>query len=207
MNAPKSSVEPDSVFLNIPYDNRFSRLYLAYIAGLIELGLTPKVTLGIPGGTARLDRIFALIQTCRYSVHDLSRVQLDLTPPRTPRFNMPFELGLSIAWAKLNPQRHTWFVYETQNRRAQKSISDLNGTDCNIHKGTAEGVMRELCNAFVRRKNRPSVPQMIQTYESLRRSVPELKRHCGAQTIFEARIFRDLLLLAGQFRDEGRTTD
>jgi hypothetical protein len=204
ISVPKPSLEPDSVFLNIPYDTRFSRLYLAYIAGLIELGLTPKATLGISGGTARLDRIFDLIQTCRYSVHDLSRVQLDLTPPRTPRFNMPFELGLAIGWAKINWQRHTWFVYETQNRRAQKSISDLDGTDCNIHRGTPEGVMRELCNSFVRQRNRPTVGQMMRTYESLKRSVPELKRHSGAQTIFEARIFRDLLVLAAQFRDEGR---
>ena len=194
--------DPDSVFLNIPYDRRFGRLYLAYIAGLIELGLTPKVNLGIPGGAARLDRIFDLIRTCRYSVHDLSRVQLDSAPPPTPRFNMPFELGLAIGWAKVNPLRHTWFVYETQNRRVQKSISDLNGTDCNIHKGTPEGVMRELCNAFVRRKNRPSVAQMMQTYTFLHRSVPELKQHSGAQTIFEARIFRDLLVLAAQFRDQ-----
>ena len=198
--------DPDSVFLNIPYDRRFGRLYLAYIAGLIELGLTPKATLGIPGGTARLDRIFDLIQTCRYSVHDLSRVQLDPAPPPTPRFNMPFELGLAIGWAKLNPQRHTWFVYETQTRRAQKSISDLNGTDCNIHKGIPEGVMRELCNAFVRRKNRPTVVEMMQTYNFLHRSVPELKRHSGAQTMFEARIFRDLLVLAAQFRDQRTKT-
>lgn len=115
---------------------------------------------------------------------------------------MPFELGLAIGWAKVNPLRHTWFVYETQNRRVQKSISDLNGTDCNIHKGTPEGVMRKLCNAFVRRKNRPSVAQMMQTYTFLHRSVPELKQHSGAQTIFEARIFRDLLVLAAQFRDQ-----
>jgi hypothetical protein len=94
-SVPKT--DTDSVFLNIPYDRRFGRLYLAYIAGLIELGLTPKVTLGIPGGAARLDRIFDLIRTCRYSVHDLSRVQLDFAPPPTPRFNMPFELGLQLA--------------------------------------------------------------------------------------------------------------
>lgn len=200
----KPRIEPDSVFLNIPYDGRFSRLYLSYIAGLIELGLTPKATLGIVGGTSRLDRIFELIQTCRYSIHDLSRVQLDLKPPRTPRFNMPFELGLAVGWANLNRKRHTWFVYETQNHRAQKSISDLNGTDCHIHRGTPEGVMRELCNSFVRQRNRPTVEQMMQTYEFLKRSIPELKQYSGAQTIFEARIFRDLLVLAAQFRDKGR---
>lgn len=203
---PKPSLELDSVFLNVPYDRRFSRLYLSYIAGLIELGLTPKVTLSISSGTGRLDRIFELIQTCRYSVHDLSRVQLDRAKPPTPRFNMPFELGLAVGWAKLNRQRHTWFVYETLNRRAQKSISDLNGTDCNIHKGVPEGVMRELCNAFVRQENKPTVVDMMQTYRFLQRSMPELKQKSGAQTIFEARIFQDILVLAAQFRDKRRSS-
>jgi hypothetical protein len=90
-----------SVFLNIPYDKPFEKLYLAYIVGLVELGLTPKVTLGIPGGAARIDRIFELLQSCRYSVHDLSRVELDRKPPQTPRFNMPSELGLAFAWSRL----------------------------------------------------------------------------------------------------------
>jgi len=198
---PKPNLEPDSVFLNIPYDIRFSRLYLAYIAGLIELGLTPKATLGISGGTARLDRIFELIQTCRFSIHDLSRVQLDCNPPRTPRFNMPFELGLAVAWTRLNSERHTWFVCESHARRAQKSISDLNGTDFHIHNGTPNGVMRELCNAFVRRKNSPTVPEMMETYRFLTHSISHLKKRSGAESIFEPRIFDDLIVLAAQFRD------
>jgi hypothetical protein len=74
----------------------------------------PRVTLGIPGGDRRLDRILALIQSCPYSVHGLSRVEMDRTPPPTPRFNMPCELGLTITWQKLNPTRHTWFVFEAQ---------------------------------------------------------------------------------------------
>ncbi len=146
---PAPSAETKSVFLNIPYDANFERLYLAYIVGIVQLGLWPEATLAIPGGTSRLDRIIDLIHSCPYSVHDLSRVQLDHTSPRTPRFNMPFELGLAVSWAKLNPGRHTWFVLESKERRAQKSISDLSGTDLNIHGGTIEGVMRELCNAFV----------------------------------------------------------
>ncbi|MBT9329453.1 hypothetical protein [Paracidobacterium acidisoli] len=199
---PKPRVEPDSVFLNIPYDRRFERLYLAYIVGLTELSLTPKATLAIPGGTARLDRIFELIQTCRYSIHDLSRVQLDRVPPPTPRFNMPFELGLALGWAKLNPGQHTWFVFETANRRAQKSISDLNGTDCNIHDGQVQGVMRELRNAFVRRRNQPDVPQMMENYEALRKLLPGLRRQTGAETLFEAGVFNDLITVAARLRDK-----
>jgi hypothetical protein len=81
----------ESVFLNVPYDRQFSRLYLAYITALSAMGFVQEATLGITGNR-RLDRIAGLIERCEYSIHDLSRVQLDLNPPRTPRFNMPFEL-------------------------------------------------------------------------------------------------------------------
>ena len=63
-----------TVFLNIPYDVGFGRLYLAYITGLIHIGLTPRATIEIPGGQNRLDKILDLIRSCRYSIHDLSRV-------------------------------------------------------------------------------------------------------------------------------------
>ena len=198
--------DPKRVFLNIPYDGKFERLYLAYIVGVIELGLRPLATLAIPGGTARLDRIIRLIQSCSYSVHDLSRVQMDRTPPPTPRFNMPFELGLAVSWAKLNPGRHTWFVFESENRRAQKSISDLNGTDLNIHDGTIEGVMRELCNAFVRTAQRPRVPEMLANYRELRRLIPEVLNRAGADSVFEARVFEDLCVLAAAIRRKRSAT-
>jgi len=197
----KLQVEPDSVFLNIPYDKKFTKTYLAYLSGLVSLGLNPKATLAIPGGVTRLDRIFALIRSCRYSLHDLSRVELDRTHPPTPRFNMPLELGITVAWAKLNPMEHTWFAFESQERRAQKSISDLNGTDCNIHGGTEEGVMRELCNAFVRRKRRVTVPEMLEIHRELKKQVPGLMRRSGAASVFEPRIFDDLLLAVGELRD------
>jgi hypothetical protein len=192
-----SRVSPDAVSVNIPYDERFRRLYLAYIVDLTMLGLEPRAALGIPGGERRLDRILALIQSCRYSIHDLSRVQLDRTPPCTPRFNMPFELGLAVTWAKLNPRQHSWFVFESRVRRVQKSLSDLDGTDPNIHDGTVEGVMQEICNAFVRsRARRPSVPEMIQTYRGLSRKLNAITAAAGAKSVFEARIFEDLCFAA-----------
>ena len=92
-----SAAKQKSVFLNLPYDRSFQNLFLAFIAGTSALGLIPRATLEIPGSTRRLDRILSLIQSCQYSIHDLSRVQLDRHPPATPRFNMPFELGLT--WA------------------------------------------------------------------------------------------------------------
>jgi len=97
------------VFLNVPYDGPYADLYLAFIAGLCGFGLTPRATLEIPGGEPRLDRIVRLIRRCRYSFHDLSRVELDPRPPRTPRFNMPFELGLTLGLGRLHPDGTTSF--------------------------------------------------------------------------------------------------
>jgi hypothetical protein len=67
---PKQRVEHDAVFLNIPYDPQFERLYLAYIVGLTVLGFVPRATLGIPSGARRLERIFHLIQRCRFGRND-----------------------------------------------------------------------------------------------------------------------------------------
>jgi hypothetical protein len=79
-----SAANQYGVFLNIPYDQAFEPLYLAYIAGLCAFRLEPKSTLQIPGGERRLDRILGLIGSCRYSFHDLSRVELNLKRPATP---------------------------------------------------------------------------------------------------------------------------
>jgi hypothetical protein len=186
----------NDVFLNVPYDDRFRPLYLAYIVGLVDLGLNPVATLGIPGGEARLDRIYDLIRSSRYSIHDLSRVQLSGPAPRVPRFNMPFELGMAVAWAKLHPRRHTFFVWEAVNRRGQKSLSDMAGSDFSIHEESPEGIMRELCSAFLRQSQRPTVPGMMRHYTQVTAALPRLLRANGTKSVFEARTLEDLILLA-----------
>jgi len=124
-HAASQLAEKRSVFLNLPYDSGFRKLFLAYIGGTNAFGLIPRATLELPGGARRLDRISSLIQSCRYSIHDMSRVQLDRTPPQTPRFNMPLELGLTVGHNTGTDSRHTWFVFETRQWRLQKSLSDL----------------------------------------------------------------------------------
>jgi hypothetical protein len=85
----------------------------------------PHATLEIPDSSRRLEKILKLARSCDYSVHDLSRVQLDRTKPRVPRFNMPFELGLCVADAnRREGQRQDWFVFEAVMNRIDKSLSD-----------------------------------------------------------------------------------
>ena len=190
-----------SASLNVPYDDAFQSLYLAYIAGMTAFGLVPRATLEIPGGARRLDRILELISSCRYSFHDLSRVELDVRRPATPRFNMPFELGLEVALDKLNPGQHVWFVLETKTRRLQKSLSDLGGTDVYIHGGKPRGVFRELCNALVRTRQQPTVQQMNGICRGLVEVLPEIKRRAGAKSAFAAPVFADLIVTARALAD------
>lgn len=190
-----------SVFLNIPYDSRFKRLYVAYICGVTHLGLKPRATIEIPGGRDRLGKILDLIRSCRYSIHDLSRVELDRNAPfSTPRFNMPFELGLAVAASRIDLLPDNWFVFETRHRRVSKSLSDLGGTDVNIHSGTVAGVMRELGSAFVRRSRGRlySVPAMMKTYRTVSSLVEDILREAGGESLFEAGVFAKLCFAAGR---------
>jgi len=109
---------------------------------------------------------------------------------------MPFELGLAVAWERIGNAGHIWFVMESLSYRLTKSLSDLNGTDPHIHHGTIRGVLRELGNAFARPGKHVSVQQMWRIYREVREGVPEILRHRGARSIFEAGVFRDVSLVA-----------
>ena len=108
---------------------------------------------------------------------------------------MPLELGLTITWAKLNPKRHSWFLWESEPRRLQKSMSDLDGTDPYIHSGTVEGVLSELRNAFVHR-NAPTVPQMVAAYRLVVNAIHPILEDAGTQDLFAASVFKELCLVA-----------
>ena len=85
------------VFLNIPYDKKFERLFIAYVAGVSAFGLVPRATLEIPDSSRRLNKILKLIGDCEYSIHDLSRRALRTkgehenpeTHPHKPRGTRP----------------------------------------------------------------------------------------------------------------------
>jgi hypothetical protein len=190
------------VFLNIPYDKKFERLFLAYIAGISAFGMVPRATLEIPDSSRRLDKILKLIGNCRYSVHDLSRVELDRRKPSTPRFNMPFELGLAVASQKHRGKAEAdWYVFESTNYRLEKSLSDLNGTDPKIHDGRVEGVLGELCHVFRRKGRQPSVQQMRKIYREIRKAQPVILKKAGAATPYKARVFQDICVAASAWAD------
>lgn len=194
----KSPIISDEVFLNIPYDEGFEPLYLAFIAGLSGFGLVPHAVLEIPTSERRLDRIFSLIDRCGISFHDLSRVELDVNRPRTPRFNMPFELGLVVALQKRWAPSHRWYVFEAKAHRAEKSLSDLKGTEIFIHGGRPLGVLRELTNLLIGRRPQPNVTELKAILSKLQEAANGIKREQRIKSLFEPRAFVDLVNAAGK---------
>ena len=192
--------DPKGVFLNVPYDQEFRSIYVAYLAGLCQLDLVPHIASEIPGGDRRLNKIFNLIQSCRYSIHDLSRVEVSVAPSATPRFNMPLELGMTITWQKLHPSRHDCFVWESEPYRIQRSASDLNGTDANIHNGTPEGVLSELRNAFPR-DQMPSVPDILWVYRFVYSQLNTILLKHGTSNPYARSVFIELCWLSKLLAD------
>lgn len=185
-----------TAFINVPYDKKYEELYLAFIAGLSGFGLIPHTTAEICGSETRLNRIFRMIRGCRYSFHDLSRVELDRQPPPTPRFNMPFELGLAVAWAKVGKRKHEWFVFEARRHRLKKSLSDIDGTDPHIHEGEVRGLLLALTNALTRTRHRPTVRELATILEDLKKTAVEIKKDLQTDSLFDARPFHDLVVAA-----------
>lgn len=130
---------------------------------------------------------------CRYSFHDLSRVQLS---HGAPRFNMPFEVGLAVATARWH-RAHQWFILEARPYRVQRTLSDLGGTDAYIHGGAPRKLLIALTDALVRVGEQPSLGELVRLSRLLSAKAGDIRKSYG--TLFGARAFKDLVLVAVDF--------
>ncbi len=115
---------------------------------------------------------------------------------------MPFELGLTVALEKTAHREHDWIVCESVQHRIKKSLSDLDGTDAYIHDGTIKGVFREMAKAFVGSVRQPTVGEMMQIYRMIRVQLETILQRAGADNPFNARVFKELSVLASKAADE-----
>jgi hypothetical protein len=193
--APRST-RLKTAFINLAYVDSNESLYLALIAGLAGFGLVPVAALHDPTSNPQLSRIFKLIEDSVISFHDLSYIKLDPPGPKTPRFNMPFELGLAVAISLSGPRRHRWFVLETKQHRAAKSLSDISGANVQIHDGHAASVFRAISNALARHNPRPTLKQLEAIYGDVRKKARLLKNVDGWPSVFLQAPFKELRVLA-----------
>ena len=72
----------------------------------------------------RVDKIYDIIEACRFGIPDVSRTELDPTLG-LPRFNMPLELGVFLGARCV--------VLDRERFRYQAYLSDLSGQDIKAH--------------------------------------------------------------------------
>lgn len=134
-----------SIFLNCPFDNDYQPLFEALAFTTLFCGFQPRTVFEIPdAGEARLEKIFKLIGSCKYGVHDISRTELT---ERLPRFNIPFELGLFFGAQRFDPlqvRQKQSVILDKHRYRYQQFISDLAGIDVMNHDGRAQQMVRTI---------------------------------------------------------------
>jgi hypothetical protein len=182
----KESVET-RVFLNLPYGPSHDRLLVALTAGLIAVGCNPQLTFQVKdGGQGRMRRIFDLLKSCQFSIHDLSAVGLPV------RFNMPFELGLACA-LKEHTGQHDFLVLERVSHRLDKTLSDLKGVDPKIHGGSSRRAICAILEWFERPGGNPTLREVQPLDRYLARICPLLRKEHGRRDLFGRQIYGDLV--------------
>src|SRR5258708_37919031 len=85
-----------SVFLNVPFDKNYSRLFDALVFAVYDCGFVVRSALEVEdSGQARVEKILNIIEQSKFGIHDISRAGLDRATGLA-RFNMPLELGFFL---------------------------------------------------------------------------------------------------------------
>jgi hypothetical protein len=138
-----------NVFINCPFDPQYQPLFYGIVFAVNDMGFRPRCAKDESNaGKGRIEKIQDLIAECKYSIHDISRVDLDPLN-NLPRFNMPLELGLDLGCKRYGTSYHqekVFLVLDTEQYRYQKYISDLAGRDPAAHKDSDEQVINEVRN-------------------------------------------------------------
>jgi hypothetical protein len=127
-----------SVFINCPFDSAYEPVFHGIVFAVHHMNLQPKSALETSdAGQPRLDKILDLIENCKYSIHDLSRTEVDPNHG-LPRFNVPFELGLDLGckrYGKRHQKQKTTLILDVERHRYRTFISDIAGLDVEQHNG------------------------------------------------------------------------
>ena len=139
----------ESVFINCPFDSAYEPLFRGLVFAVSHMKLVPKSALDLnDAGQPRFDKILDLIENCKYSIHDISRTEIDPNHG-LPRFNVPFELGLDLGCKRYGKRRHkrkTDLILDVDRYRYRKFISDIAGFDIEEHQGSVANVITVVRN-------------------------------------------------------------
>ena len=170
-----------SVFINCPFDSAYEPLFHGIIFVVHHMDLEPKSALETTdAGQPRIEKILDLIESCKYSIHDLCRTEVD--PHGLPRFNVPFELGLDLGcqrYARRRQERKMTLILDVDRHRSRTFMSDIAGLDVEEHNGsvaTAITVVRNWLRyaANTRSVMSPSGATIYARYQAFQLALPDL---------------------------------
>jgi len=169
----------DGVFINCPFDDDYAPLFRAPIFAIHACGFVPRSARELDdAGQTRIDKLYAIIEDCRYGVHDLSRTELDAAHD-LPRFNMPLELGIFLGARRFGDKdqaRKRTLILDIEQYRYQRFISDLAGMDIHAHGGDPDRTITELRDwlANVSRRKLPSGAQLVRIHAQFLAELPAI---------------------------------
>lgn len=123
-----------SVFINCPFDDDFLPILHALVFAIHDCGFVARLAVEDTGSNeTRLDKIVRIVQESKYSIHDISRVELSAESP-LPRFNMPFECGLALGAIRYeNRSGRDFLLMSGEPFQDKVTLSDLAGQDPKYH--------------------------------------------------------------------------
>ena len=117
-----------NVFINCPFDDAYAPIFEAIVFAVHDAGFRPKCARErLDSSEVRLQKILSLISESRFSIHDLSRTELD-DSNQLPRFNMPFELGNKSTRSADNNSLAVLLPFEHRARADSELAANLRGT-------------------------------------------------------------------------------
>lgn len=176
---------PTGVFLNCPFDAAYRPMFRAITFAVYACGFRVRSALEIDDSSElRLEKIYRLIDECRFGIHDLSRTQLDAVTG-LPRFNMPLELGIFLGAKRFGGARHKTkraLVFDIEHFRYQRFISDIAGMDIHGHGNAPMRAIRATRNWLAnvsRRGGLPSPHELERMYAQFQKDLPRLAEVAG----------------------------
>jgi hypothetical protein len=175
------------VFINCPFDAAFQPMFDGIVFAVIRSGFRARCALETADGAEnRFSKIQAIVEECRFGIHDLSRTETDGDPP-LPRFNMPLELGVFLGakrYGDAAQRRKRALILDVERYRYQRFISDIAGQDIVAHGGDPDRAIAAVAQWLRQQSRAVTIPGGRQIAVEYR----QFRDHALPQMLAERRI-------------------
>jgi hypothetical protein len=197
-----------SVFINCPFDEIYRPCFEAILVKVTLSGYRVRCALeDDDAGDVRFDKLCDLIAESDWSIHDLSRTTTGADG--LPRFNMPFELGLTMGARRFGKGRQAGkkaAIMVAEPFVMPRFLSDLAGNDPKPHHGDPRRIIRIVRDHLHTDPGGallPGAAHMAEMLDTYRRLLPELAAaaQLTAEEVHPYRGYRNFMDLLRGFRD------